>query len=694
MKKILLAICLIFLSFLTQAQNGLDGIIVEKYYISNASDAAGSIGTLPIGSVTYRIYADMLPGFKFQAGYGVPGHQLRFSTTTSFFNNEDRGSTTPTYSKTQAKNNSVMLDSWLSVGAGCSGNYGILKTEDDVLTGGATVINSNGILQNNDPLAGIPLTAQDGLFVGSLQTVTFVGITNGTNANDLQVFDATSQVGNNFITSNGSWASLTGSTGSNPATNKVLIAQMTTDGCFSFELNIQIGGAGGLVQNYVARNPVGNEIQLPSLIYNAQAAVSITSNIANPICSGASVTFTAKITNGGTTPILQWKKNGVNVGTNSSTYTLTSLQNNDKINCILTSNASCFGGTAFSDTLLINVSPRPSAATITAQSATTFCTGDSVVLQANSGTGYSYQWMKGTTNIVAANAQLYTAKTASTYKVNITNSFGCSRLSAGVPVIVNALPAANIVAQGTTTFCTGDSVILAGNIGTGLTYQWLKGTTAIVGANGNSYSAKASSTYKLQVINSNGCSKLSTGIIVKVNTLPTATVTAQGPTTFCAGDSVKLLSNSGAGYTYQWIKGTANISNAIAQNYVSKLAGTYKVKVTNTNGCSKTSTGILIVVNCRVENLNTLNQATAFSISPNPSNGEFTLSLNTDEVQNGNAKIEIINMVGQTVYNSNTEFTNGKLSKKIELNSEFSKGIYFVLVNIHGVIFKNRIVLQ
>ncbi|MBL0072249.1 MAG: hypothetical protein IPP34_10795, partial [Bacteroidetes bacterium] len=37
------------------------------------------------------------------------------------------------------------------------------------------------------------------------------------------------------------------------------------------------------------------------------------------------------------------------------------------------------------------------------------------------------------------------------------------------------------------------------------------------------------------VTNSGGCSKSSTILSVTVNPLPTATITAAGPTTFCAG---------------------------------------------------------------------------------------------------------------------------------------------------------------
>ena len=288
MKNIYLCILLLYYSGFAFSQNGLENIIVEKYYISNAADSIGSIGNLPSGSVTYRIFVDMLPGYKFQAAYGVAGHELRLETTTSFFNNEDRGGTTATYSKVNAKNNTVMLDSWFSVGGACTGNFGILKSEDNVVTGGATVINNSvpPILQNADPAAGIPLTVQDGLFAGAPMAVTFVGI----NSTALSPFNATSQLGNLLTITDGSWASLSGSTGPIPATNRVLIAQMTTNGAFHYELNIQIGTPTGGTENYVAINPTGNEILFPALKGTLGGAnIPPTVNITSPL-EGASFT--------------------------------------------------------------------------------------------------------------------------------------------------------------------------------------------------------------------------------------------------------------------------------------------------------------------------------------------------------------------------------------------------------------------
>lgn len=263
MKKSVLLSLLAFSSFQAFSQNGLENIIVETYYVSDDNDATVNDvgGVLPVGSVTRRIYVDMLPGYKFQAAYGVPGHEMRIATTTLFFNNEDRGAITPTYTKNQAKDNTVMLDTWVSVGGACTGNVGVLKTADD---GVATNANNDGVLQNAHPAAGIPLTEQDGLLAGTFITPTILGA-----EDQFAMFDAQNDGTNGpvFSTSDASWASLGGSMGPNPETNQVLIAQITTDGVLSFELNIQIGTPEGGVERYVASNPIDNEILFPGLTY-------------------------------------------------------------------------------------------------------------------------------------------------------------------------------------------------------------------------------------------------------------------------------------------------------------------------------------------------------------------------------------------------------------------------------------------
>ncbi|MEI7594732.1 MAG: T9SS type A sorting domain-containing protein [Bacteroidota bacterium] len=263
-KVFILSLSMLFSVGFSSAQNGLERVIVEKYYISNKEDSIASSdnagGILPVGSVTYRIFLDMKQGYKFKMAYGSSTHELFMKTSTTFFNNEDRGGISPNFTKAQAKNNTVMLDSWLSAGAACIGNFGILKSDDD---GVSTVVNADNILANDSVALGIPLTVQDGFIAGAPGEVGTLGMDTIT-----PVIDALSQVGGSLSVSNGAWYCLSGATGYD-STNKVLIAQITTDGVFSFELNIQLQTPDFAIEKYVAKNPLAAEIVFDSLTYSS-----------------------------------------------------------------------------------------------------------------------------------------------------------------------------------------------------------------------------------------------------------------------------------------------------------------------------------------------------------------------------------------------------------------------------------------
>ena len=85
-------------------------------------------------------------------------------------------------------------------------------------------------------------------------------------------------------------------------------------------------------------------------------SISITSG-SNPMCLAATVTLTATTTFAGTAPTYQWKVNGVNVGTNSPTYTSSSFSNGQIVTCVLTSSLSCVtSSTATSNAITMLVS--------------------------------------------------------------------------------------------------------------------------------------------------------------------------------------------------------------------------------------------------------------------------------------------------------------------------------------------------
>lgn len=83
--------------------------------------------------------------------------------------------------------------------------------------------------------------------------------------------------------------------------------------------------------------------------------ITITANPGSIICAGNSVTFSATVKHGGTSPVYTWKRNGAVVGTNSATYTTTSLSNKDVISCTFSSSNPCTA----SDSIVMIVNPLP-----------------------------------------------------------------------------------------------------------------------------------------------------------------------------------------------------------------------------------------------------------------------------------------------------------------------------------------------
>ena len=68
-------------------------------------------------------------------------------------------------------------------------------------------------------------------------------------------------------------------------------------------------------------------------------AITIVSNVPNPVCLCRKVTFTATPVLAGCNPIYQWKKNNVNVGANLPTYEDSTLAQGDIVTCQITSSA-------------------------------------------------------------------------------------------------------------------------------------------------------------------------------------------------------------------------------------------------------------------------------------------------------------------------------------------------------------------
>jgi hypothetical protein len=299
---------------------------------------------------------------------------------------------------------------------------------------------------------------------------------------------------------------------------------------------------------------------------NPNPQATITTNGPTTFCNGGSVTLTASPgtsylwSNGATTQAITLNSP---IGTNNYSVQVTTGS------CVSTSAATS-----------VTVNPVPTAS-ITASGPTTFCQGNAVTLTATAGA--SYLWSNGATT------QAITVATSGNYTVTVTNASGCSATSAATTVTVNANPPAVITASGPTTFCNGGSVTLTAN--SGVSYLWSNGaTTQAITVSG----PVGATNYSVQVTQAGGCVSSSPVTTVTVNPVPAATITANGPLTFCEPGNVVLTASAGS--SWLWSNGATTQSITVSSPAAS---GNYTVTVTNSSGCSAASAATTVTVNPR-----------------------------------------------------------------------------------------------
>jgi gliding motility-associated-like protein len=168
--------------------------------------------------------------------------------------------------------------------------------------------------------------------------------------------------------------------------------------------------------------------------------VSITAS-STSVCAGAPVTFTATVTNPGTSPYYQWKLNGTTVGTNSNIFTSNVLLNGDAVTCEFTSSSTCFTTTtAIALPIVMSVFPVP---VISPQPDITILPNGQSYLGVNvsGGSKFSYLWTPANyLNNDTLAKPLARPVTTTLFNVVVKNEGGCA-VSGVVRLVVKAFVA-------------------------------------------------------------------------------------------------------------------------------------------------------------------------------------------------------------------------------------------------------------
>ncbi|MFM8318276.1 MAG: cohesin domain-containing protein, partial [Bacteroidota bacterium] len=298
-----------------------------------------------------------------------------------------------------------------------------------------------------------------------------------------------------------------------------------------------------------------------SVTMNGVRAV-ITAASSTTLCTGEQVTLNGPAPAAGVS--FQWNLNGapINGATNSS-YTASaagsfSLTVNSGVGCVSNSN-----------TISVSLRTRPSAtisATGLSAGSVSVCQGASVVLNANTGAGFTYQWRLNGNAINGATAASYSANTAGAYSVVVTNSSegnGCSATSAVVNVIVKPLATPTTISQ-TIPYGTSFSVC------------------------GQAYNTTG--TYTKVCVAANGCDSV---VTLNLTVSPAVNI---GTATTCAGDTVSVpvyaYSANGVGAISLAINyNAANLTFVDATQVNAAVASSIIINAGNFNGQTQIRAG-------------------------------------------------------------------------------------------------------
>lgn len=248
-------------------------------------------------------------------------------------------------------------------------------------------------------------------------------------------------------------------------------------------------------------------------------------------------------------------------------------------------------------TATITVNALPTA-TITAGGPLTFCAGGSVLLTANAGVGLTYQWQVGGVNIPSATSQTFTATTAGSYTVVVTNATGCSRTSLTRVVTVNPLPTASISYAGSP-FCGSGTVAVTSTGTAGGTYTASPAGLSITAATGSiNLSTSIVGTYTVTyTFSSGGCSNTATTLIT-INPPPAATISYTG-SPFCATGTKTVTQTGTTGGTYSSTAGLTIDGTTGTIDLATSTPGTYTITYTipASGSCSLFTTTASVTIN-------------------------------------------------------------------------------------------------
>jgi gliding motility-associated-like protein len=228
-------------------------------------------------------------------------------------------------------------------------------------------------------------------------------------------------------------------------------------------------------------------------------------------------------------------------------------------------------GCTATDEFIVTTNTNPNAPTIAA-SATSICDNGFITLNAANANFVSYNWSLG-----ANQNSSISVTAAGNYTVTVSDATGCTA-TRSIAVAQNASPTITNITQNNP-LCDNAITLTAQSNGT--SYLWSNGGTT------NTLLVGTPNIYTVTVTGTGNCTATATYRLAQATVAVTPNITQTAP--LCVQNSSAIL-DAGAAYS-SWVWST----NANTQTITTPTAGVYTVTVTNTAGCTRSSTFAVVL---------------------------------------------------------------------------------------------------
>ncbi len=328
----------------------------------------------------------------------------------------------------------------------------------------------------------------------------------------------------------------------------------------------------GTCTNY--SNEVAVAVNFPAITPTITATSSLN------ICDGTTVTLTSNVAG------VTWQKDFTTVAVNTQSFAASQA---GSYRAVLFSSL-CSG---YSNPVVVSVTASPTAPTITALGATTFCDSGFVTMASNVA---GVQWLQNGNTVPNAFSQTYTAIRAGVYRAVVYGNNGCNGLSNPITVTVTAAAVTPTIVStsASSSFCAGTTVNLVSSV---IGVTWQKDGINYTNPNTNNQVLPIveSGTYRAIYLG-NGCPGFSNNISLTLLPQPLTPIAYRITQNLCDTGDVVIASTLNTG-SMQWQKDSVNIPGATTSTYSAKQSGNYRLIISLPNACPSYSNNLPLVIN-------------------------------------------------------------------------------------------------